>query len=154
MREVILGVSRLTDPLKTGGYENLVISRLLEDPLVAQYPGLREELSAAIEKAIVAAGPLRAHRNKYIAHLDHATAIGSPDAPLPGLKRETISDAIQALEAAYNIHGLRIRESHTFFDLSPTGGADALLASLESSTTWKDWQALQERRNKYRENST
>src|SRR6266566_7380600 len=50
MREVILGVSRLTDPPKTGKHANLVLASLLDDPSIDKHRGLRGELDKAIKK--------------------------------------------------------------------------------------------------------
>lgn len=143
LREVILGISRLTDRVRSGSFDNLVIGCLLLDPAVDQYEGLRAELASAVQLAVSAASDVRAHRNKYIAHLDHATALGSPDAPLPKLPRAGITVAIDALGTAYNLHGKRIHSSHAFMDLQPLGGADALVRALESSERWRLLQTLQ-----------
>ena len=83
MREVLLAISRLTDPARVSGRDSLTIRALLEDPAVDSFPGLRGELTDAIDGAVAAAAPARAHRNKYIAHLDNATAIGALPQPLP-----------------------------------------------------------------------
>lgn len=142
LREVILGISRLTDPPKTGKFDNLVLESLVLDPAVAEHEGLREELEPAIKAAVTAAAPIRTHRNKYIAHLDHGTAIGSPSEPLPGLKGKAITAVVTAMGEVYNVHGGRVRESHAFFESSSLGGADALVRILEKSERWRLWREI------------
>lgn len=149
LRDVILGISRLTDPVQSGKHSNLVIASHLLDPAVDQHPGLREQLQAMVDDATRIASSIRVHRHKYIAHRDHATALGAEDAPLPGIRSATITEAITAMEDAYNIHGATIHESHASFELTPIGGADALVRILEASERWqkwKEWHAQKESR--------
>ena len=98
LREVVLGISRLTDPIKTGKFDNLTIGMLLLDLSIDSHIGLRDRLDAAVAAAIGAADPMRPHRHKYIAHLDHPTALGSAVSPIPALARQQITDAINALD--------------------------------------------------------
>ena len=142
LREVILGVSRLTDPSELGKHANLTVRILLVDPAVDSVAGLREELSALVQKAVDAAKDLRVHRSKFIAHLDHATALGSPESPLPGLPRQAVEDAVATLEAAFSLHSTRVRHRDRSFRLASLGGADALVGILEKSERWKDHQDL------------
>jgi hypothetical protein len=142
-REVILAISRLTDPPNLGDKENLAIDVLLADERVDNYAGLRARLEKAIADSRIASQDVRIHRNKYIAHMDRATALGSPEAPLPELKRASIEAAISALESAYNDHAGHVSGVHHFFDVSSTRGAAALIRSLEGSDKWRNWQELQ-----------
>ena len=48
LREVLLGISRLTDSVKTGRFDNLVIGSLLQDPAVDKHPGLRQKLTDTV----------------------------------------------------------------------------------------------------------
>ena len=142
LRETILGISRLTDSATLGKYDNLVLSSLLSDPALNVLPDVKEELASAIQDAVEAAQPVRVHRNKYIAHLDHATAIGAPDEPLPALSRSDISAVIAKVEAAYNVHGRRVRGTDNDFALHTLRSADALVQILEHSERWKRYRAL------------
>jgi len=71
LREQILGISRLTDPVKMGAKTNLVLRSLLADPALLGKGAVLAELEVAIGEAEATAKPIRAHRHKYIAHLDH-----------------------------------------------------------------------------------
>lgn len=140
MREVILGISRLTDPRKTGKHANLVLSSLLDDPGINHHQGLRAELEKAIEKVKVAAAPIRHHRDKYIAHLDEGTAVEATRHPLPGIKKGLIRQVIDDMGAVYNMHGSRTRDSHAFFELTALGSAQSLVEILVGSPRWAKWQ--------------
>jgi hypothetical protein len=142
LRETILGISRVTDPAKMRAFENLTLEFLLRDPALADLPVVEADLRAAITKAVEAATSIRKHRNKYIAHLDRRTAIGTPDEPLPGLPRGSLEAAIKAIEDAYQVHSQRVRDSHTFFDVGAPLGAKALLKILESSERWRLYREL------------
>ena len=140
MRDVILGISRLTDPPKTGKHSNLVLASLLEDPRIAKHRGLRSELEKSIEKVKVDAAPIRHHRDKYIAHLDELTAVEATKNPLPGIKKGLIGQIINEMGKAYNVHGSRTRDSHAFFELTALGSARSLVEILETSERWALWK--------------
>jgi hypothetical protein len=144
MREVVLGISRLTDSASSFGNPNLTIRVLLDDPAIDAIPDLRLQLTAAVEGAVTAAASVRAHRNKYIAHLDHATAMGTPATPLPDLLRTEIAGAISALESAYNLHGVRVLNSAMHFSIFGPSDADDLVEVLRGSDRWREWLELQD----------
>jgi hypothetical protein len=145
MREVILGLSRLTDNAKTSGRKNLIIDFLLEDPELDRASAAFMELKTAVSDAREAAKPFRTHRHKYIAHLDHEVAVASEEL-LPGLSRVAITAAITALEAAYNVHNGRMKDAHAIFELRPLGGAQALVRILENSDRWARMRQIRDDR--------
>jgi hypothetical protein len=140
MREVILGVSRLTDPPKTGKHANLVLASLLDDPSIDKHAGLSKELDKAITKIKADAAPIRHHRDKYIAHLDEGTAVEATNNPLPGIKKGLIRQIIDDMGKVYNTHGSKTRDSHAFFELSALGSAQSLVEILENSERWAKWK--------------
>ncbi len=142
LQDTILGISRLTDSQSMGKQENLVLSSLLSDPALQNRTEVKTDLKAAIDVAVAAAAPVRIHRHKYVAHLDHAIAVGTADEPLPGLTRARLTEVIGKLESAYNVHSQRIRDTHTFFDLGALSSGKALVAILEKSDRWKRYQEL------------
>jgi hypothetical protein len=146
LREIILGISRLTDPESVAGRTNLVLASLLSDPALVPRPDVATELASAISDAKSAAEPIRLHRHKYIAHLDHAVAVQPSDELLPRLTKEQVDQAIAKIEAVYNLHGTRIRDSFASFSVGTTRGAPALVEALETSERWKTFQDLQRRK--------
>ena len=145
IREVLLSVSRLTDNARMGRRANLTLDILLSDPRIADIPGLTEELAAAIADVRSQAEPIRVHRNRTIAHLDHATAIGSADDPLPSVPRDLVTAVVLKMGEVYNLHGGKTRESHASFELQPLGGPNYLMRVLEDGHRWRD--AERARRN-------
>ena len=144
MREMLLGISRLTDKAAFGPFDNLTIEGLLRDPALKGKTNLRALLGRRVRKAIRIAGPIRVHRNKYIAHLDHAVAVGNPAALLPRFPLATIRNSLDALEAVYNEHGRRVLGTDTAFELNSLRAAEALFRILEQSDRWTRWKASEE----------
>jgi len=140
MREVILGVSRLTDGPTTGRYTNLVITSLLDDPALREDPGLAGELSRACGQLKLDVDPIRKNRDKYIAHLDFEAAVRPTEDLIPGIQKGLIASVIRDLEKIYNLHGTRVLEQQTSFALDPGGSSRSLIGILEGSDEWKQCQ--------------
>jgi hypothetical protein len=136
LREIILGTSRLTDPLKSGKHSNLVLESLLLDSRLAERPDVREELRSKVRQAQKAAVAVRQHRHKYIAHLDHAVAIGESEAELPSIKRTDLDAAVDAIGSVYRYYSGEVLDVNAYLRLEPSGGADRLVDILESSQRW------------------
>ena len=146
VRDVLLSISRLTDPPRSRGKPNLVLSVLLEDPRLANRPDLTEELTAEINEAKRLAQPIRQHRNRYIAHLDHATAIGAPDDPLPPVPGSSIDDLIARIETVCHRYRSELDGVDSSFELSTLGGFDALVRVLEDAERWRQHEGAERRR--------
>ena len=147
VRDVILSISRLTDPPKSvKGEANLVLSTLLEDPRLANRAELMEELKSGIDEAKRLARPIRQYRNRYIAHFDQATAIGAPDDPLPPVPGSSVDNLIARIEAVCHRYRSELDAVDCSFELSTLGGFDALLRVLEDAERWRDHERLERRR--------
>lgn len=139
---ILMSISRLTDPPIVGRHEHLTISALLTDPALKGKVKARTRLERRVAMAVLRAKPIRLHRNSYIAHLDHALMVGKvASSTVPRLPLVTITKAVTALEAAYNEHGGSMRGSSTDFELKSLHSASKLLAILESSERWQWWKA-------------
>ena len=143
MREILLGIARLTDRDRTAGFENLTIAALLRDPALAAAPDMAKELHRSIDRAIEAAAQIRNHRNKYLAHLDKDLALAVVTATLTPMRYDDVEEALAALEQAFNDHGNKVRDSHMDFELKSLKSADALFTILFDSDRWKKWQGLE-----------
>lgn len=83
------------------------------------------------------------HRNKYIAHLDHALATGDGTVSLPKLPRARIGKVIELLEGCFAEHSLKIRDTSISFAVESLRGPEALVAILEKSDRWKRFHEIQ-----------
>jgi len=147
IRDVILSISRLTDPPKSKGKSNLVLSLLLEDPRLSDRPDLKEELTSGINEAKQLSQPVREHRNRYIAHLDHATAIGAPDDPLPSIPGASVDELITRMETLYHRYRSELDATDSSFELSTLGGFDTLLRVLEDAERWRQHEIVERRQH-------
>ena len=142
IREVLLGIARLTDSPRIGALDNLTVAILLRDPALKGQARVRARLRRRIASAIKIAQPIRTHRNKDIAHLDHALVQGASTVVLPKVPSGTVSKVLRALAAAYNEHGRSVLNTDTSFELRPLGSVDALIRILESSDRWAKVRTL------------
>lgn len=93
---IVLGVCRLTDPIRSGrgGGErrNVSLQSLLEDAALAPH---RHRLGPLIDEARIAAQPFRENRDKRIAHTDHQWRTGNLDAV--GLSRLQVREILRKI---------------------------------------------------------
>ena len=128
--EIILSISRLTDPPKLGERQTLSLKALFDDP---RLPGqLRRKLGCELKSLRKAVRKIRKHRNRVVAHRDGRTALGK-DA-LPILQVGQIGDIISRLQNVHREHrrasmGISVSEygTHTH------RGVERLITRLEQS---------------------
>jgi hypothetical protein len=127
IQEIVLYIARLTDPAG----RNLSLSSLLRDRRVQENPKLRKRLQRLLNEVAEFAAPLRRHRNKFIAHRDHATAMGL-DA-LPHVGWPEVDVIIQRITAVHRDYSDKLLQVHTDYDGHPFGDAKELLDVLKSA---------------------
>ena len=66
----MLCVSRLSDPQKTAGHENLAVGLLPQLPEVRADQVFLSEMKQLVDAAVQSAEPCRQYRNKRISHFD------------------------------------------------------------------------------------
>lgn len=107
---LMLHVTRLTDPIDSGGKSNLTVQRLCEfckEFCKDEEGEFHEEVSERVKYAVGAAEFARDWRNRRISHRDLALAIESDAKPLaPASLRqvETALDAVHAVLRAISLH--------------------------------------------------
>ena len=92
--DVILRLSRLTDPARQGRQENLSLYALLDD---ISCPTLKSEIEDLIEKAKAQIAPLKEHRHKRIAHFDLDVALKNPNFSLQPISSDSMDKALVAV---------------------------------------------------------
>lgn len=137
VRELMLGLSRLTDPPVQGDKTNLVLEGLLEDPALVANPHLAGTLATRISQVRAKAAPVRAHRNKYIAHRDHAVALGRDEELLPRVTRGLLGELVEEMCAIFHDHGSELHGTSYVFELSALGTTSSLMDSLDSADKWR-----------------
>ena len=128
-QDVLLSISRLSDPTASRGQQHLTLRRLLS---AVRPDGPVTALREALDSFEHAASFARAWRHSIYAHraLGHAT---SPEAhPLPSASRESVIEALEAAGRAMNVVELHYEGSTMDYDgvSDPIGGAADLLYYL------------------------
>ena len=94
LSEVQVTLSKLTDPARQGGFDNLSLDQLQHLLVTYGDPGLAAECRALLDELQSKCEPFRTWRNKRLAHLDLTTAMKSGLDPLPGISRQMVEDAL------------------------------------------------------------
>lgn len=125
---VLLGISRMTDPPKTGGRKNLTIQSLPE--LIAP-AALRSDVEALCKIAVATAAFAREHRNKRIAHQDHDYLTDHVSNPLSGVSRERVESMLGSLRDVLNRLDLHYRDTTVMYQkFIDQSGARLLVSKL------------------------
>ncbi|MDR6236777.1 hypothetical protein [Pseudomonas oryzihabitans] len=126
---VLLGISRMTDPAATKHNKNLTINSL--PPLIKNNPKLRMEVEELCQQAVFASSFAREHRNKRIAHQDHAAYANRKTSELSGISRKLIEGMLKALRETLNRIDNELRDTTVFYeDFIDESGARVLVNRL------------------------
>lgn len=109
----LLGLSRLTDPTRTGKHANLSLAALVEE--ADQQPELQDRLAHQLGLLHKSVAAMREHRNKRVAHADFA-ALTDPEAALQGYKIADIKSALNQVAEFLNSYELQSNDSQTAYD--------------------------------------
>lgn len=109
----LLGLSRLTDPTKTGKHANLSLAALVEE--ADQQPELQDRLAHQLDLLHKSVAAMREHRNKRVAHADLA-ALTAPESALQGYKIADIEGALNQVAEFLNSYELQFNNSQTAYD--------------------------------------
>ena len=138
IRDVLLGISRLMDPLSTAGKDHLVVERLAQLPEVVAHSTLSSKVTAKLSEVKAQAGPIRDYRNKYLAHLDLAASLGPGSDVLPGITRQDIDAVLEGLSHLFNLIEQSLQDRTVAFKrIWIEGGPEDLLKHLEDAESWQ-----------------
>ncbi len=97
--DTILHLTRLTDPPRSSGRDNLTLRRL---PGAISDPSLSKVIAPLVEQACTNTSFAREWRNRHLAHQDLALSINEPALPLPAVNRQNMDKALSAVAAVLN----------------------------------------------------
>lgn len=125
--DLLLRVTRLTDPAATGRKDNLTVQRLPDLCERDKFPGnmVQEQVDAAVQAAKFA----RSHRNLRISHKDLAYAIGG--SKLPSTTLGQIRAALDAVHAVLQTVNMGHRRAHLSAEVSVGPRVEAFLGRTE-----------------------
>ena len=139
MDNMVLSLSKLTDPARMRGHSNLSLPYLHEEIIKLKEEKLSEELSAILEELDSSVENFRKIRNKRIAHTDLAVAVDD-NSPLPGVSRADINKALELVMDFLNTIELHYFDSTTRYDMTIlplTNDGRALLIWLQKALAYE-----------------
>lgn len=136
--DVLLTMTRLTDPAEVLKKENLTLDRLL---LLLKQQGAKEFIDG-LERELKAlqaeCQPFRTIRNRSIAHNDLGTALDYHPDPLPGVSREMIENALKRFRKILNDVESYVDGNQTEYEKSNLrGDGDSMIRYLKEAKAYR-----------------
>ena len=129
--DLIISLTRLTDPARSRHQENLTVALLIERLHAAGAPELVDRLHSkhrALQQQLL---PLRTRRSKEVAHYDVAAILTPTASPLPGLTLGEIRQGIEGVESILgDVHEHYTGGSFLWDALQTERDAESLLVQL------------------------
>jgi len=144
--DVQIALSKLTDPARTGGHENLSLEQLQERVEKQGEAGLQSTLRQILDELHQKCQPFRSWRNKRLAHLDLTTAMQSTLNPLPGISRQMIEEALELVRRYLNAIQIHYGEGETGYEhfIMSASDGEALISMLKYGLRYE--QLFEQRR--------
>lgn len=131
---VVLAISRLTDPAIQGRFQNASLAALVDTVRPLAVAEFHSSLARELDALVTAAEPVRARRNRVVAHLDSATILSSDPEPLPGVSRDQFERVLSEIRSLMNRVEAHFADATTAFDRPIShGDADHLVFYLEQA---------------------
>ena len=97
LRDILLGISRVTDPAQTGKKDNLSLERLANHIDQSTHSQLKAEIEQDLAVAKDRCSFARESRNRVIAHNGLLAILHGPANPLPEITKQKIEEALQII---------------------------------------------------------
>jgi len=123
--DLMLRLTRLTDPPNSAGKDNLTVQRL---PGLCKGPDLRDEIEGLVREAVGAAAFARDWRNRRIGHSDLARAIDPSPEPLAEATLPKVKAALDAVYTVLDTISVRLLDTGVLHDRVPEPRAPAFIA--------------------------
>lgn len=123
--DLMLRLTRLTDPPKSAGKDNLTVQRL---PDLCTDPDLRDEIEGLVQEVVGRTAFARDWRNRRIVHSDLARAIDPSPEPLAEATLEKAKRALDAVHAVLDTISVRLIRTGILNDVVTRPRARAFIA--------------------------
>ena len=132
--DIILSLTRLTDPKKNGKHENLVLEQLLEHSDIKTKPELLDQLKIQIIALREKCQKCRTIRDKSIAHQDLTHALTALS-PYQGISLEDMKESLDMVNKLMNTVSKSLENEETLYELhiELNTDVDSLFESLEKA---------------------
>jgi hypothetical protein len=139
LHDVQLSLGKLGDPAGSGSRRNLTLASLIEQLQASGETALTTKLKPLVEAFDDTCEKLRHRRNKWIAHFDLHTMLGTSATPLEGPSRAEIETALEALRQVMNCVELHYTESQTMYELFVMNDdAEHLISTLMQGLRYRE----------------
>ncbi len=136
--EVQVSLSKLTDPASSRGFDNLSLCQLQERMEAQGQSQLATDLRVLLDDLQNRCEAFRVRRNKRLAHLDLAVALGTATTPLPGVSRQMIEDALAVVRSYMNsIQGHYDDSEFAYTHFISHGDGEALVHYLKAGLRYE-----------------
>ena len=115
---MVLALSKFTDPARMRGNDNLSFPYLIEQVEKTDKNNIVNDLRKILEELNKATEHFRDIRNKRIAHNDLAVSLDSEESPLPGVSRADVNGALKLAGDFLNKIELAYLNSTTAYELT------------------------------------
>jgi len=132
--DTLLSISRLTDPPRTMGKENLSLPLLVERLKIHAPEDLIDQLEHDIDEIDMRCTAFRDWRNRRLAHSDLDTSLKVTNDPLPGVSHEDIESALGAIRELMNHVSFHYEDSETLYaEFKSWSGSDRLINLVQQA---------------------
>lgn len=134
--DIILCLSRLTDPPQFGKRENLALEQLIEKLDPAKHSPLAASLKQQLQNLQEVCKPFRQNRNRRIAHSDLDTVLVAETSR--GILYDTTAEAVERIGRYMNTYVAHFQDvSKTAFDqVWLKDDSNSLVSALEAATKY------------------
>ena len=130
--DLMLRVTRLTDPVRTGGKTNLTVQAL---PSLCEDAELRSQIQSHVDAAVEAAEFARDWRNRRISHADLIRATDPNAEPLAPASLAQVATALNSVHTVLNAISLRLLDADIMNDVAMPPRARAFITNTEQLVT-------------------
>lgn len=134
-------LSKLTDPARTGKFDNLALEQLQKQVEAQGDHHLSATLRGLLDDLHEKCHAIRLHRNKRLSHLDLATAMQSSSNVLPDISRKNIEEALEVARNYMNTIEMHYNDFETGYEhfIMHTDGNE-LVSILKYGLRYQDLQ--------------
>lgn len=138
INDILLTISRLTDPHQTFGKDNLSMERLVTLVDKVKHPDLKGEVERLLTEAKSKCRFARELRNRRLAHSDLFTRLQGPIGSLPDATKRQVEEALATLRAIMNAVEVYFEDKTVAYDeVLMAGDGDSLIARLLDAKTYR-----------------
>jgi hypothetical protein len=141
--DIILSISRLNDPRRTLGKDNLTLEQLVHSIDAGKHPALRKEMEKLYAEAKDKCKFAKDHRNKRIAHNDLHLKLQGKVRPLPSPTETNIEDALESIRNVMNavsryFHNSEIATVNYYHLVTRLGDGTKIISRLREAEAFRN----------------